>query len=464
MKQLQLLILAICLVPIVFLISRLDRSGSRHAAFRAIVGGFANQFGDLGLAVSTGERALREKRANVVSHMKETRDAVDKDGWTDALRSAWDAADAEYVTLTGDIERESRDAALDSSFSNIDGQRSDVPSGPAGNNEEPAERYRSAFLSFVKRGLLEISPDERNLVAANFDADISNRAQGEATGGAGGYTVPQGFWAKITETMKYYGGMLDAAEVIDTETGQQLPWPTNDDTGNVGAILAENTQVTGLDVSFGQKNLSAYMYTSRLILVSLQLLQDAGPGIDLEGFIARKVGQRLGRVYNTHLTTGSGSSQPQGFVTGCTTGKTTASATAITFDEVIDLLHSVDVAYRNQGARWMLHDLVLAYIRKLKDGQSRYLWQPSPIAGVPDAIEGFPYTINNDMASAVATGNVTMAFGNFRDAYVARRVAGGQMMRLAERYADYLQVGFLGFGRLDGVVQDASAVKLMTQL
>lgn len=412
------------------------------------------------MTTTTIERDLREQRQSAWTQAQEfnnrakageTLSGEDESGWQRAL----DDVD----TLSAKIENLERSATLDAKFNSIDEQRSDIPTAP-GDIPNGDDAYRAAFDSFVRRGIDRISPEERQLIEANFAAPGS-RAQGEATGSAGGYTVPQGFWAKVTETMKYYGGMLDVAEVIDTDTGIALPWATNDDTSNTGAILAENTQITAQDLTFGQKTLNAYTYTSKLILVSLQLLQDTG--IDLEAFLARKIGQRLGRIYNTHLTTGTGSSQPQGFVTGATNGKTTASATAITFDEVIDLLHSVDVAYRSQGASWMLHDLVLAYIRKLKDGQSRYLWEPSPIVGVPSAIEGYPYTINNDMASTVVANNITMAFGGWKDFYVARRVAGGQMMRLAERYADYLQVGFFGFGRIDGLVQDASAVKVMTQ-
>lgn len=401
---------------------------------------------------------LREKRANIWSQMQEMRDAVDKDGWTAELRASWDKADTELTDLTADIEREEKNDTLTKRYAAIDDAKVTVDrSGDATND---TGRYERTFEKFVRQGLNELDVEERQLLQANF------RAQGTTTGGAGGYTVPEGFWAKVTETMKFFGGVLGYVEEITTEAGNDLPWPTNNDTGNTGAILAENTQITEQDVTFGVKTLGAYTYTSKLIRVSLQLLQDSG--VDIEGFLSRRIGERLGRIANTHLTTGTGSSQPQGFITGATVGKTTANSTAITYDELIDLIHSVDVAYRTNGARFEMNDAVVAYVRKIRDdsggaGIGRPIWEPSVQVGQPDSLLGYAVTVNNDMAATITATDKTIAFGDFNAAYVARRVNGGQVMRLAERYADYLQVGFFGFQRLDGLVQDASAIKVLQQ-
>lgn len=404
---------------------------------------------------------LIEKRANVWAQMQDMRSSVDKDGWTDELRASWDAADTDIVSLSGDIDREERDEAIDKSFATIDERAkiidpsTGIPSGDA------AKRYGEVFDKFLRYGREGMDSDERSLLQANF-VSPDQRAQSAGTTTTGGFTVPQGFWAKVTDTMKYFGGALDTVEILDTDTGNPLPWPTADDTGNVGAILAENTQIAGQDITFGQKQLGAYMYTSKLVLASLQFLQDTG--IDAEGYVAKKIGQRLGRIWNTHLTTGTGTAQPQGFVTGATTGKTTATSGAILYAELVDLQHSVDVAYRNVNCRWQMHDLILAAVRKLVDTQGHPLWEPSLQTGLPSTLLGFPITVNNDMDSTLATTKKTIAFGDFASQYVARRVAGGQLVRLDERYADYLQVGFFGFGRIDGLVQDASAVKLLVQV
>lgn len=409
-------------------------------------------------------KELREKRAGIWAQAQEFAERAKKGEPMSAEdNAAWERALGEVDALMSQIENLERSEKLEQRFGEIDEQTPIIDArgreGTAADGE-----YREAFNSFLRYGLNELAPEQRKLLRSNL------RALGTTTGTAGGYTVPQGFWAKVTETMKYYGGVIAAgAEVINTDSGNDLPWPTNDDTSNEGALLSENTQVTELDVVMGQKTIDAYTYTSRLIRVALQLVQDSG--IDIEAFVARKGGERLGRIYNNHQTNGTGTSQPQGVITGATTGRTSAAATAITYNEIVDLVHSVDVAYRQApptDVAFMMHDLILAYVRKIRDdsggsGLGRPIWEPSVQVGVPDSLLGYRVVINNNMASTVATTNKTIAFGNFRAGYVIRQVNGGQLMRLEERYADFLQVGFFAFGRMDALVQDSSAIKLLVQ-
>lgn len=410
-------------------------------------------------------KQLREERANVWAQAQEFRERSKKgDALSAEDETAWARALDEVDRLGTLIDTRERDDKLEKRFGEIDEHTVDVRGG----SEPDADtRYRDAFNAYMRFGMNGVTAEQRQLLHENFNQE---RAQGVGTGSAGGYTAPQGFWAKVTETLKYFGGVLQAGtELINTDSGVTLPWPTNDDTSNTGAILSENSQISGQDLTFGQKQLGAYTYTSKLILVSLQLIQDSG--IDVEAFVGKKAGERLGRIYNNHQTVGTGSSQPQGVITGATTGKTTASATAITYNEIIDLVHSVDVAYRNappNQVAFMMHDLVLAYVRKIRDdsggsGLGRPIWEPSVQVGVPDSLLGYRVVVNNDMASTVATTNKTIAYGNFNAAFVARAVTGGHLMRLEERYADYLQVGFFAFGRMDAIVQDSSAVKLLVQ-
>ena len=416
----------------------------------------------------SGTKTLREKRAGIWAQAQEFAQRAEKgEAMSDEDNAAWERALADVDALKVQIDNIERTAALDTQFREIDDQTTvvDTRGTPNGSRDE----YRDAFNAYLRFGLSELEPEQKRLLRANFTS-AEKRAQGVGTGSAGGYTVPQGFWAKVTETMKYYGGVVAAgAETINTDRGDDLPWPTNDDTSNEGALLSENTQISEQDLTYGQKELGGYMYTSKLIRVALQLIQDAG--VDAEGFVSRKAGERLGRIHNNHQTVGTGSSQPQGVITGATTGKTTASGTAITYNEIVDLIHSVDVAYRQApptDVAFMLHDLVLAYVRKIRDdsggsGLGRPIWEPSVQVGVPDSLLGYRVVVNNHMASTVATTNKTIAFGNFRAGYVVRNINGGQLMRLEERYADYLQVGFFAFGRMDALVQDTSAVKLLVQ-
>jgi HK97 family phage major capsid protein len=252
------------------------------------------------------------------------------------------------------------------------------------------------------------------------------------------------------------------ATVLDTQTGNPLPWPTNDDTGNVGALLAENTQASEQDVTIGTAQLGAYKYTSKIVRVSLEFLQDVD-WMDAEAFLQRKFSERLGRIHNQHFTTGTGSSQPQGIVTGATSGVTAASTTAITSDELLDLIHSVDPAYRTSRAKFMLSDTALKGVRKLKaTGTGEYLFQPSAQAGTPSTLFGSEYIVNQDMA-VPATGVKSVLYGDFEAGYVIRLVKAFELIRMNERYADYGQVGFVAFDRADGLVQDSYAYRALTQ-
>jgi len=303
---------------------------------------------------------------------------------------------------------------------------------------------RDAFRSYLRSG-----------------SDTELRAQGVATGTAGGYFVPEGFRNVVTETLKLVGSVRSVAEVIVTNDGADLPWPTNDDTANTGAILAENTAVTEQDVTLGTKQLGAYAYTSKLVRVSLQLLQDSA--FDLEAWLARTLARRIARAQEAHFTTGTGTAQPTGIVTGATVGVTAASTTAITTDELLNLLHSVDPEYRADQANcyWMMNDTTFRDIRKLKDGNQNYLVEPSVQAGAPDALFGYRVVINPNMATPAANAKPVL-FGNLRAGYVVRDVTDFQLLRLVERYADFLQQGFLGWQRSDGLVQDAAAYRALS--
>jgi HK97 family phage major capsid protein len=200
------------------------------------------------------------------------------------------------------------------------------------------------------------------------------------------------------------------------------------------------------DPTFGQVYWDAYDYTSDAVLVPYRLMQDSV--FDIGTILGGMLGERLGRKVCQDDTTGSGANQPKGIVTAATLGVTTAGATAITFDEVLDLIFSVDPSHRANG-RFMFHDLVLSTLRKLKDGQGKYLWEPSTQSGIPDRLWGYPYTINMEMSSTVAATDKTMLFGDLRK-YKVRQVADVRFYRLTERYRDNDQDGFVAFSRQDG--------------
>ena len=184
-------------------------------------------------------------------------------------------------------------------------------------------QYRNVFRRWAQRGMSDLDTDDRRfLTDLNGNDQLREareqaRASGTTSGAAGGFLVPTGFRNELVVVQKQFGGMLNVAEQIDTATGAALPWPTNDDTANKGAILSENTQITEQDILIGQAQLGAYMYTSKLVRVSYQLLQDSA--FNFEAFLRSRLGERLGRILNEHFTTGTGSGMPQGITVGGTT-------------------------------------------------------------------------------------------------------------------------------------------------
>lgn len=404
---------------------------------------------------------LREQRANIWEQMKallETAEAANRD-FTAEEKQSYDRMEGDLDSLGDRIERAEKAENRDEAFNRVD-RRGVVPADESQSSDGEAAEYDRVFDSFLRNGISSMDADDRAFMQSKF-ASIQNAA-GVGSGAAGGYTVPTSFRDKFVETMKYYGPMLREAEVITTATGAQLPWPTNDDTGNVGALLAENTQATEQDVTFGTANLDAYMYTSKLVRVSLQLLQDSAFSIDT--WLPKKLGERVGRILNQHFTTGTGTNQPDGIVTSATVGVTGTGSFATTgglsYDNIVDIIEALDPAYQQgDGLKFMFHQSVRKALRKLKDSQNRPLWEPSLQAGVADQISGYGYVINNDMPT-LAVGSKSLLFGNIEQAYVIRLVSELQTMRLTERYADYLQVGFLAFQRADGTMQDAAAVRV----
>lgn len=267
-------------------------------------------------------------------------------------------------------------------------------------------------------------------------------------GASGAYTnVPMELVNSIEINMLAYGGMLQSSEVITTQHGNRLSWPTADDTSNTGTQLGESTTIgSSVDPSFAQVFWDAYKFSSKAILVPYELLEDSA--FNLPSILGAMLGERLGRISNTKFTTGTGAATPKGITNCSTAGVTTASATAITADETLGLVHSIDPAYR-VGAQWMMHDSILLYLRKLKDGEGRYIWQNGMMAGAPDSLWSYPIVINQDMQSSVATGTKTVLFGQLSK-YKIRRVNGVRLYRLQERYRDTDQDGFVAFLRQDG--------------
>lgn len=412
-------------------------------------------------------KELREKQKNLITLARQKLEEI-KDDTPEArakeLEVEHDKIMADHDALEERIKREERTAAAESAAEErAKSRRPGLGDGEAGGNEPVKIDEKRSFSRFMQYGMDGLAPEERAFIAQHATALSPEMRAQSTTAAAGGYTIPQGFSGEIEKAMLMYGPMLDpgVTRQLTTASGNLLPWPTMDDTAQSGALLAENAQATTQDITFGNVNLNAYMYTSKIILASLQILQDSAFNVETE-IIDPAFGERIGRAVNAHLTTGTGSSQPNGIVTAAGLGKTTAAVAAVTADEIIDFYHSIDPTYRmSPNFKIMFNDSTLLAIRKLKDAQNRYLIDGLKDNGATINIAGIsvPYVINQAVAS-MATGNRFAVAGDFSK-YIVRRVREYQMLRLVERYADYLQVGFIGFARFDGNLLNSAAVKYM---
>lgn len=277
----------------------------------------------------------------------------------------------------------------------------------------------------------------------------------QSTTTTGGYTVADATMQALEVALLKFGGMRQVASIIRTDTGGPLPFPTTNDTSNKGEIIAENTTYNELEMTFGQMVLGSFKYSSKYILASVEFLQDSS--IDVSAFIGEALGNRIGRIQNDHFTTGAGTTLPFGVVTGATSG-VTGVADPPTYDNVVDLLHSLDPAYRANG-RFMMADATLKSLKKIKvlqysgDATGYPLWSPGLAPGQPDTILGYSYVINQSMASPGSSAK-KLLFGDFSK-YQIRDVRQVELRRLDERFAELGQVAFLAFARSDGKLLDA---------
>lgn len=419
---------------------------------------------------------LNEKRGRLVTQAREALDEIKKN--TDESRAAeldlrHDNIMVEFDKLEKTIEREQRLADVEARF-NERAAEERAKKRPQGDDVEgrgadrgSAPDYRSVFYKYLASGasLDELDREERNILKAGvIPASAEKRIQTAGTNSAGGYTVPIELANILVRSMKMWGPMYDEdiCTTITTSTGNVITIPTVNDTAKSGGQHTEGTALTddgSEDAVFGQKSLESYGYDTEFVKFSLELARDSI--FNMESLLGSLLGERLGRVANTQLTTGDGTGDPNGVVTASTLGKTAAGTAAVTSDEIIDLIHSIDPAYRQSPkVRFMFNDLTLAAIRKLKTGDGEYIWTMGDIqGGVPGTLFGYRYSINQAMAN-LGTGAKTMLFGDFGK-YFVRKVGAPMIGVVRERF--WPDLGIAGLIYLDGELSDTAAVKHLIQ-
>jgi HK97 family phage major capsid protein len=406
------------------------------------------------------KKSIQQLREQRQAKAAELREMVDNKStpWDAARQAGFDAGAREVEAIDAEITREQRVLSLEA--------EARVPS--LGRDDQRAERDarnldgKAIFNRWLRAG--------DNGLSAEQVAHIRN-TMSTTTNGEGGHTVATEVATSVLEALKAFGGMRQAARVIRTAGGSPMNFPTSDGTSEVGEILAENATATNQDPTFGVKSLPVYKYSSKDVAVPIELLQDSS--VDIEAFVNQRIATRLARITNAHYTTGSGSSQPVGIAAlpanGGATGTqaATGNATSFNYDSIINLIHSVDPAYRAMPCAFMMNDTLLREIRKLKDTTGRPIFVPGfeldGLAATPGAgrLLGYPVVINQDVAVPAATAK-SMFFGAW-EFYVVRDAMDLTYYRFTDSaYARKGQVGFLAMMRTGGNLIDVGgAIKFL---
>lgn len=377
-------------------------------------------------------KELRTKRGRLVEQAREILNTAENRAATDEDNRRFDALMTEADGIKADIERRERLETEERALNESRGRITDPQTRTTTGADTELRNYLIGAYNPGPQGL-----------TFQFEA----RAQSVGTATAGGHTVADEPMAALEVALNSFGGMRQAARVIRTSTGADLPIPTLNDTSNLGSIIAENTTITlGPDLTFGQVVLKAHKYSAGIIPISIEFLQDSS--VNVGEMVGEALGERIARLTNGDFTIGSGTG-PAGAVPAATFDVTGATLGKVTYDELVDLEHSVDASYR-PNAVWMFNDTTLREIKKIKDSQGHPLWQPGLVASQPDRILGYRYIVNNDMPALSTVSAKSILFGDFNKGYFIRDVRDIQIVRLNERYADVGQIGYTALYRGDG--------------
>lgn len=384
---------------------------------------------------------LLEKRAQAWDATKkflETRRGAD--GLISAEDAeTYDKMEKNVQALGDEIERLSRQAAIDAQLNEPTSNPITVKPGSVGADKKTG-RASSEYKEDFGRALRG-KPMLHNVMSESIDVD-------------GGFLVPEEFERQIVTGLDEFNIIRSIAKTITTSAERKIPIAA---THSSAQWTAENAAYTESNPTFAQKQIDAFKLTD-LVKVSTELLQDSM--FDLESYIAQEFARAFGVAEEEAFCVGSGVGQPSGIFTanGGEVGVTAGSPTAITVDNIIDLIHSLKSPYR-RNAVFLMKDVTISALRKLKDNNGAYLWQPSVQAGQPDRLLGYPiYT--SPYVPVAAAGALPIAFGDFSNYWIADRM-GRTVQRLNELYAGNGQVGFIATERVDGKVILNEGIKLL---
>lgn len=385
---------------------------------------------------------MREKRAKLWNTMEGFLDTHrnDKGVLSAADDATYSAMEQDLNDLSNEIRRMERRDAMEAELNKPVGKPLTQTPESFGMTEAKSSRASNAYKEDFGRHLRGKAPIH-NVLSESVDAD-------------GGYLVPEEFENQIIVGLDEANVIRSLAKVITTHHDRKIPIAVGHSTAT---WTAENAAFTESNPTFGQKQIDAFKLTD-LIRVSVELLQDAA--FPLEQYIANEFARAFGIAEEQAFCVGTGVNQPTGIFTasGGAVGVTSASATAITVDEIISLVYALKSPYR-RNAKFLMNDATVSLLRKLKDNNGAYLWQPSVQAGQPDKLLGYDlYT--SPYVPTVEAGAFAIAFGDFQNYWIGDR-AGRTVQRLNELYATNGQVGYVATERVDGKVILAEGIQLL---
>lgn len=393
-------------------------------------------------------QALRERLASL---KKDARNLLEEKGsatWTADDKTKFDnyVDEAERVEQQLDAHQRLLDNRAENAFDNL--PRNTQPQG----QETDAQRAVNLFLRKMTKNL---STEEALLIRNTMST---------TTGSEGGYTVQASIASTLIDAVKDYGGIRRLASRLVTQNGTDLSYPSSDGTAEEGEVIAQNTTATDADVSFGTVPLNVFKFSSKVITIPIELLQDTT--IDIMALVNSRVRERIGRIQNRLMTAdGTGSGQPFALVGAAGVGKTgtTGQTLTVTYDDLVDLVDSIDPAYQQDMLKFMFGQTMRRTVRKIKDTAGRPIWTPSYDAGMsaktPDLLLGYAVELNNHMPVPAANAK-TISFGD-HSKYMVRDAMDVTLFRFEDSaYLKKGQVGFLAWCRAGGNLLDANAVKV----
>ena len=392
---------------------------------------------------------IQNLRERLGALKKEARNLVENKGsatWTKEEQDKFDNLADEAERTERQIEAHQRllDNEAEDSFSKL-------PTKEKGAKVDPA---MAAYENYLRKMSNRLTPQEIEAIRNTMST---------TTGSEGGYTVQPIVASTLIEALKDFGAMRRLATPLTTTNGADLSFPSTDGTSEEGEIIAQNTTATDADVGFGTVPLNTFKFSSKVVTIPIELLQDSN--IDVVALVNRRLRERVGRIQNRMFTVGTGTAQPFGITTAATAGKVgaTGQTLTVTYDDLVDLMDSIDPAYHIAGLKFQFAQAVRRVVRKIKDTTGRPIWTPSYDEGMsaktPDLLLGHPVEINNHMPVPAANAK-SISFGD-HSKYMVRDAMELTMFRFEDSaYLKKGQVGFLAWARAGGNLTDTNAVKV----